>query len=186
MLGHQPVSPELCTSLGTGLPAITLASGVPTPWPERNPSQGPYVLCSEPPLAPVSGREEPSAHHDHATPLSALCPHPPPSSCGSLRSGHASLLAVFPTHQVGSTPGPLHLLLPAQNAPARLPPSPPPNMCSRNSLPVQQLGHHASTGGGSGSIPGQRTKIPQALQLSQTKQLKTNICSNVTFSMRPP
>ena len=142
--------------------------------------------CSVPSLAPGSGREEPSAHRDHATPLSALCPHPPPSPCGSLHSGHASLLAVPPTHQAGSTPGPLHLLLPAQNAPTRLPPSPPPNMYSRNSLPVQRLGHHASTGGGSGSIPGQRTKIPQALQLSQTKHLKTNICSNVTFSLRPP
>ena len=185
MPGHQPVSLELCASLRTGLPAVTLASGVPTPWPERNPSQGPYVLCSEPPLAPVSGREEPSAHHNHVTPLSALYPHPSPSPCGSLHSGHASLLAVLPTHQAGSTPGPLHLLLPAQNAPTRLPPSPP-NMCSSNSLPVQQLRHHASTGGGSGSIPGQKTKIPQALQLSQTKQLKTNICSNVTFSMRPP
>ena len=39
-----------------------------------------------------------------------------------------------------------------------------------NSLVVQKLGLHVLTAEGSGSIPGQGTKIPQAVQLPQGKE----------------
>ena len=42
----------------------------------------------------------------------------------------------------------------------------------RKSLAVQWLGLHASTAGGTGSIPGQGTKIPHALQHGQIKEKK--------------
>ena len=40
----------------------------------------------------------------------------------------------------------------------------------RNTLAVQWLGLHAFTAEGAGSIPGQRTKIPQATQRGKKKE----------------
>ena len=49
------------------------------------------------------------------------------------------------------------------------------NMC-RNSLAVQWLELCASSAGGAGSIPGGVTKIPHAVQYSQKKKKKVNMC----------
>ena len=45
---------------------------------------------------------------------------------------------------------------------------------NRSSLVVQWLRLHASTVGGTSSIPGQRTKIPHAAQCSQKQTNKKN------------
>ena len=39
--------------------------------------------------------------------------------------------------------------------------------CFWTSLAVQELGVHTSNAGGTGSVPGQRTKIPHAARRSQ-------------------
>ena len=48
--------------------------------------------------------------------------------------------------------------------------------CWETSLVVQWLRLHASTAGGTGSIPGQGTKIPHATQSSQKKKRLTWLC----------
>ena len=51
----------------------------------------------------------------------------------------------------------------------------------RTSLVVQRLGLSASKAGGSGSIPGQLTKIPHAVWYSQKKKKKSSLglCHNI-------
>ena len=53
-------------------------------------------------------------------------------------------------------------------------------ICTQTSLAVQWLKLHASTAGSTGSIPGEGTKIPHAIQHShkQTKNLYTNVGSS--------
>ena len=50
---------------------------------------------------------------------------------------------------------------------------------NRNSMVVQWLRLHASTVGDTSSIPGPRTKIPQAAQCSQKKKKKRIIIANI-------